>query len=401
MIHYFLPDNWIKYDAREIAQALAEAKATVIALRAIPYQKEWVDKLQKMELKREVAGTSRIEGADFTEREFEVAVRSEENSTENLLTRSQKQARSAIHTYNWIATLPHDMPVNEKLISEIHSRIVTGADDDHCEPGRIRSQDQNVNFGQPRHRGASGGVECLEAFRSFASALQREYIEHDPLIQALAAHYHLAAMHPYLDGNGRTARAMEALLLQRAGLRDTCFIAMSNYYYDEKIAYLAKLSKVRENKHDLSEFLIFALKGIAIQGQRLTQEIQVQLQKALFRNMMHELFNRLKTPRKRVIAKRQLAILDLLLNKNDLHLLELFKSISIHYNKLKKPWEAFTRDLNALITLRAIEFEESKDRVYVFHARLTWPTEITSTEFFKTLKSLPTAKTYPFLQKNL
>ena len=38
-------------------------------------------------------------------------------------------------------------------------------------------------------------------------------------------------MHPFVDGNGRTARALEALMLQRAGLRDSSFIAMSNYYY--------------------------------------------------------------------------------------------------------------------------------------------------------------------------
>ena len=57
--------------------------------------------------------------------------------------------------------------------------------------------------------------------------IEHELRDHDPIIQALAAHYHVAAMHPFLDGNGRTARALEALMLQRAGLRDTCFIAMS------------------------------------------------------------------------------------------------------------------------------------------------------------------------------
>lgn len=51
-------------------------------------------------------------------------------------------------------------------------------------------------------------------------------------------------MHPFLDGNGRTARAVEALMLQRAGLRDALFIAMSNYYYDEKTVYLAALAEV-------------------------------------------------------------------------------------------------------------------------------------------------------------
>ena len=52
-------------------------------------------------------------------------------------------------------------------------------------------------------------------------------------------------MHPFLDGNGRTARALEALMLQRTGLRDTLFIAMSNYYYEHKINYLNALNDTR------------------------------------------------------------------------------------------------------------------------------------------------------------
>lgn len=77
------------------------------------------------------------------------------------------------------------------------------------------------------------------------SAVRTVYNKHDPLIQALALHYHFAAMHPFMDGNGRTARALEALVLQRAGLTDKAFIAMSNYYYDEKNAYVSSLSEVR------------------------------------------------------------------------------------------------------------------------------------------------------------
>ena len=92
-------------------------------------------------------------------------------------------------------------------------------------------------------------------------AVQQEFPQHDLLIQALALHYHFAALHPFLDGNGRTARAVEALMLQRAGLRDSLFIAMSNYYYDEKEAYLTKLKEVREREHDLTPFLHFGLKG--------------------------------------------------------------------------------------------------------------------------------------------
>jgi hypothetical protein len=78
------------------------------------------------------------------------------------------------------------------------------------------------------------------------------------------------------DRRARIARAcprrnggLEALMLQRTGLRDTLFIAMSNYYYEEKNKYLEALAKVRADEHDLTEFLKFGLRGVTLQCNRL------------------------------------------------------------------------------------------------------------------------------------
>lgn len=395
MIGYGLPRNWVRYDLQTVAKELVEAKSAVLSLRTIPYQRGWVEALQQMELKREVAGTSRIEGAEFTDRELDAAMK---ETPEQLLTRSQRQAHAAVQTYRWIAKLPDDGAVDAELICAIHRRIVTGADDDHCPPGQIRRHDENVNFGQPRHRGAEGGDECALAFGEFTRALQQDYGDHDPLIQALAAHYHLAAMHPFMDGNGRTARALEALLLQRTGLRDTCFIAMSNYYYDEKTAYLTALAEVRERDHDLTPFLVFGLRGIALQSRRLLAEIQHHISKELFRNLMFDLFHRLRTPRKRVIAERQIAILKLLLEADWMDLEQIFQKTAGTYTALKNPRKAVIRDLNDLIRLKAVKFEKLGEGRYRLGVRLEWPTEITETAFFEQLKALPKAKTHSFLQ---
>ena len=394
MIKYKMPDEWIKYDNYAITTELVMATSSILTLRSIPYQRDWVEDLQQMELKREVAGTSRIEGAEFTEQELDEALR---ETPAQLLTRSQKQAHAAVITYRWIANIPEDMPINEDLILEIHRRIVTGADDDHCEPGALRKQDENVNFGQPRHRGVDGGPECKSAFAELARAIQRTYPDHDPIIQALAAHYHLAAMHPFLDGNGRTARALEALLLQRAGLRDTCFIAMSNYYYDEKIAYLDVLAVTGANGHDLTTFLKFALNGIALQSRRVLEQTRIHVQKALFRNLMHNLFGRLRTPRKRVIAERQLEILRFMLDAEHIKLAELYKKSSLRYSDLKTPDKAFIRDLLGLETLGAIEIVKEPDEILYVKLRLEWPTEITETDFMNRIKALPKAKTRTFV----
>ena len=395
MIKYSIPRSWIQYDPVKITSALTEAKAAVLSLKTIPYQKRWVETLQQIELKREVAGTSRIEGAEFTERELDAALR---ETPEQLRTRSQRQARSAARAYRWISEIPPDRPVDEVLIREIHRKIVTGADDDHCEPGEARGRDQNVTFGTPQHRGADGGEECQHCLSDLARALQREFSEHDPLIQALAAHYHLAAMHPFLDGNGRTARALEALLLQRAGLRDSSFIAMSNYYYDEKPSYLAALTETRRAEHDLTPFLNFALKGVALQCQRLLSEIQHEISKELFRNLMYDLFNLVRTTRQQRFSQRQIVILKILLGAESMDWRELMKQLMPTYKRLKNQIKAMVRDVNNLSNLGAITVEEFGERQFRLKVRLEWPTEITETAFFEKLRKLPKAKSHSFLQ---
>jgi len=95
-----------------VLEELLAAKAGILVLTQIPYQRSWAEELQKVQLKREVAGTSRIEGAEFTERELEAAMR---ETPEQLETRSQKQAAAAaVATYRWIARLESDRPVDSQ-----------------------------------------------------------------------------------------------------------------------------------------------------------------------------------------------------------------------------------------------------------------------------------------------
>ncbi|MGD0820225.1 MAG: Fic family protein [Desulfomonilia bacterium] len=396
IIRYHIPKEWIRYDTMAILDELMGARSAMMALTQIPYQRSWAAELQKIQLKREVAGTSRIEGAEFTEKELDAAMR---ETPEQLETRSQRQAAAAVATYRWIAGLPGERGVDEALIFEVHKRIVTGCDDDHCAPGKLRGRDENVTFGTPRHRGATGGQECVRAFRKLAEAARTGFQDHDPLIQALALHYHVAAMHPFLDGNGRTARALEALMLQRTGLRDTLFIAMSNYYYENKTAYLNALNETRAKDHDLTPFLKFALKGIESQCRKLFGEIRQQVAKALYRNTMNDLFGRLQSPRKRVMSSRHIQILNLLLDEEEISLDDIIDKIW-HLYMVKNPRKALIRDIGYLVELEAVHaIRPAEDQGVVLSINLDWPMQITETEFFRRIKEMPKGKVYGFLSR--
>jgi len=400
VVKYKLPNKWIGYNREALTPALVEARAAVLSLKTIPFQKDWVDSLQKVQLRFEVAGTSRIEGADFTESELDAAL---EKSPNELITRSQKQAAAAKRAYQWIATVDNKRPIDADVIREIHSLIVKDADEDHCAPGQLRETGQNVIFGAPQHRGAEGGTETRQAFDRFIRAIERDFQDsqdsHDPLIQALSAHYHFAALHPFLDGNGRTARALEALMLQRAGLRSICFIAMSNYYSEQKREYLSSLNEAGDSDHDLTSFLNFGLRGVTLQCQRSLDEVQKHLLKSLFRNLMYDLFTRLKTPRKRVIVDRQLEILKLLLDQESITLTDLIKTTTGLYANLSKPIPALIQDINYLIRIKAVEAEKlaTPQPEYNIKVRLQWPTEITESDFFRAVSQLPHSRTYSLL----
>ena len=395
MTAYHRPKSWIEYDILGIAGELIEAKSIINALKSLPFLREWADKFQQMELKREIAGTTQIEGAAYTEREFDEAL---SEATEELRTRSQRQVRAMLETYKWISTVPDNKPVTPEMILKIHRKIITGADDDHCIPGKIRDRENRVLYGIPRRQGMEGGTECMTALVSLTNAYEGIYKDHDPLIQAFAAHYHLGAIHPFMDGNGRTARTLEALFLQRAGLKGTVFVAMSNYYYEERNAYFRILSEVGDAGHDLTAFLKFSLKGIALQCEGVIGEIKLQSQKALFRNLMYDLFNRLRSTRKRVIAERQIAILNLLLKEDRMQPWKIFEGTEKYYGHLSSPFKAYFRDMNGLLELGAIRHERGVDEKGFYYLNLDWPMEITETEFYARIKSLPKSKTTSFLK---
>ena len=380
IIRYKKPDNWIKYDASKVALNLVEAAASLKTLISIPYKLEWVEELYEMQLKREVAGTTKIEGAEFSQREFEKAI---SESPEELLNRSQRQASSAMITYKWISELEKDIPLNGKLILNIHAQMIKGADDDHCRPGKIRKENDNATFGLPVHRGSEGGKECEEAFNGLVQAISKEFKGHNRMIQALAAHYHIAAIHPFSDGNGRTARAVEAFLLKKEGQKDINFIGMSNYYFEEKRRYFEVLNEVSEEDNDLTSFLIFGLEGIIVQCSQLLDLITEKAKISLYKETMHDLFGIIESKRKRVVRERQIKVLEILLKEENqqMELLNLLDEITLNYFNLKNKDKAVKRDLDELLSLGAVKNVTDDEGLLLFKVNLEWPSEITKKKF--------------------
>lgn len=384
---YTAPKQWICYDAAAVFDLLVEARTAGGVLNRLPYLHRWVEQVHEEQLRLEAAGTSRIEGAEFTQPEEDEAL-APDASARTDLTRSQRQLRSADATYRWLRGQPSDRGVTAEFVLDVHRRIVTGSDDDHCEPGALRPADWNVTFGTPRCRGVQGGDACRAAFEALCAAVAGEFRQHDRIIQAVAVHYHIGAMHPFGDGNGRTARAMEAFMLRQAGVNDVVMVSLSNDYYERKDEYMAALYESRRNGHDLTPFLRFALSAVTRRCNAVAAAIVANNQRTLFREFATSLFGQLRSPRRRVLAERQLKILEFLLDRGSMSLEELGTQVLAHYQGLKFPARALARDLIGLLDLSAITYDSDAERLAV---NLDWPQQSSESELLERYEKMPSA----------
>lgn len=114
---------------------------------------------------------------------------------------------------------------------------------------------------------------------------------------------------------------------------------------------------------------------------------------------MYDLFGRLESKKKRVIAQRQTEILKLLLREDSAPLEAVVQQTGQHYRTLKNPGHAVSRDVAQLVLFGAVAVRRGPDRKPWIDLRLEWPTEITQTDFFERVQRFPKAKVSPLLRR--
>ncbi|MEV6365083.1 Fic family protein [Nocardia asteroides] len=84
----------------------------------------------------------------------------------------------------------------------------------------------------------------------------------DPLIVMAASHYQFEAIHPFSDGNGRTGRILNVLMLVEAGLLRLPVLYLSRYIIDTKRMYYRRLRAVTAD-NAWESWLLYVLAGVA------------------------------------------------------------------------------------------------------------------------------------------
>ncbi|MDI6890370.1 MAG: Fic family protein [Thermodesulfovibrionales bacterium] len=86
----------------------------------------------------------------------------------------------------------------------------------------------------------------------------------DAVIEAGIAHYEFVRIHPFVDGNGRTARAIATLILYLRGFDAKQFFCLDDYYDSDRPAYYKTLQGVDQKNLDLTNWLDYFVEGVKV-----------------------------------------------------------------------------------------------------------------------------------------
>lgn len=112
----------------------------------------------------------------------------------------------------------------------------------------------------------------IEEFFEWLNAMTSR--EEHPLIRAGITHFELVRIHPFVDGNGRVARAFTTLVLFREGYDIKRFFSLEEYYDHDPLGYYGALQSVAQARGDLTLWLEYFTLGLAIELEKVKEKVR-------------------------------------------------------------------------------------------------------------------------------
>ena len=133
-------------------------------------------------------------------------------------------------------------PITEETIKTIHFLITKSLPDDYI-PGQYRASQNCVvdRLSGRRLFFAPDAERVPELMREFIQWFNAQGGLHS-VYRAALAHLNFVAIHPVIDGNGRTARVLETLVMYVSGYRAQVLVSLEAYFGRDRQAYYQSLS---------------------------------------------------------------------------------------------------------------------------------------------------------------
>ena len=112
----------------------------------------------------------------------------------------------------------------------------------------------------------------LSDFIAWLNALGDQELH--PALKAAIVHYELVRIHPFLDGNGRVARAVATQVLLCEGYDIKRFFSLEEYYDRDPMHYYEALQSVGKSEGNLSAWIEYFSEGLAIELTRIKEKVK-------------------------------------------------------------------------------------------------------------------------------
>jgi Fic family protein len=338
--------------------ALGECQSKCEHIAGVPLQPETAKELYRIYLAKGVLATTAIEGNTLSEEEI---LRHLEGKLELPPSREylRQEIDNIIEGCNEILgevrlqRTPAISPQRIKDLNRTVLRKLTLGDD--VVPGEIRTQ----SVGVARYRGAPAEdcdflltklCDWLNG-NNFRPALGQEIAY--ATLKAILAHLYLAWIHPFGDGNGRTARLLEFQILIASGVPAPAAHLLSNHYNQTRTEYYRQLDFASRSGGDVLPFATYAVEGFLDGLRSQLQRIRTQQWDVAWENYVHDSFKDKNTPSDK---RRRDLVLDLSKQPEPVplgKLTEISPRVAAMY--ARKTGKTLSRDLTALTQMNLLQ----------------------------------------------
>ncbi len=257
----FAPRYQITSTLLNLLTGIASAKEAISNAHIVP---KWELTLRKEALIKNAHASTAIEGNPLT-------IQQVSELAEGRDIMAQRKAKQEVLNYlGLLDKLPLLTPkkeISEALILQMHQLITVDVMDNPSDVGSYRNRQvvvanrfsSEITFRPPD----TEDVPYLMA--EFVEWLNHQDLPQlDPVLEAGIAHYELVRIHPFIDGNGRVARALAAFIVYRRGFDTKRFFALDDYYDSDRLEYYRALQTVDPKILDLTEWLEYFAEGVAL-----------------------------------------------------------------------------------------------------------------------------------------
>ena len=176
----------------------------------------------------------------------------------------------------WGQRLERPVAFSEDILKSLHKMTVVRIleDEEAGDYRKVQVAIRNSRTGELTFM-PPPAVEVPFAVQEFFHWLNSESGRaHHPILRAGITHYELVRIHPFTDGNGRTARALATLVLYAEGYDVKSFFSLEEYFDRDAMRYYKALASVGDGESmDLTEWLEYFTFGLAAELDRVKTQV--------------------------------------------------------------------------------------------------------------------------------